>query len=86
MKAVVRPGGGDSSPKDGDLVLIWFVERERETRRVVNFDVCFFFLGQIIYHCTVRTLDGVVVESTRSECGGEELYYSKGILLGTLIE
>lgn len=85
MKAVVRPGGGDSSPKDGDQVLIWFVERERR-RRVVNFDVCFFFLGQIIYHCTVRTLDGVVVESTRSECGGEELYYSKGILLGTLIE
>ena len=53
---------------------------------MVNFDVCFFFLGQIIYHSTVRTLDGVVVESTRSECGGEELYYSKGILLGTLIE
>lgn len=53
---------------------------------MVNFDVCFFFLGQIIYHCTVRTLDGVVVESTRSECGGGELYYSKGILLGTLIE
>ncbi|XP_023637907.1 peptidyl-prolyl cis-trans isomerase PASTICCINO1 isoform X1 [Capsella rubella] len=25
---------------------------------------------QVIYHCTVRTLDGVVVESTRSECGG----------------
>lgn len=82
---MVRPGGGDSSPKDGDQVLIWFVERERR-RRVVNFDVCFFFLGQIIYHCTVRTLDGVVVESTRSECGGGELYYSKGILLGTLIE
>ncbi|CAN6930004.1 unnamed protein product [Brassica oleracea var. botrytis] len=46
LKAVVRPGGGDSSPKDGD---------------------------QIIYHCTVRTLDGVVVESTRSECGGRGL-------------
>ncbi|XP_010504190.1 PREDICTED: peptidyl-prolyl cis-trans isomerase PASTICCINO1 [Camelina sativa] len=43
LKAVVRPGGGDSSPVDGD---------------------------QVIYHCTVRTLDGVVVESTRSECGG----------------
>ncbi|KAG6430648.1 hypothetical protein SASPL_108720 [Salvia splendens] len=25
---------------------------------------------QIIYHCTIRTLDGVVVESTRSEYGG----------------
>ncbi|CAN7051890.1 unnamed protein product [Brassica rapa subsp. trilocularis] len=46
LKAVVRPGGGDSSPKDAD---------------------------QIIYHCTVRTLDGVVVESTRSECGGRGL-------------
>jgi FKBP-type peptidyl-prolyl cis-trans isomerase len=43
LKAVVRPGGGDSSPVDGD---------------------------QVIYHCTVRTLDGVVVESTRSESGG----------------
>ncbi|KAG2325025.1 hypothetical protein Bca4012_039516 [Brassica carinata] len=28
---------------------------------------------QIIYHSTVRTLDGVVVESTRSECGGRGL-------------
>lgn len=44
MKALVRPGGGDSSPSDGD---------------------------QVIYHCTVRTLDGVVVESTRSENGGK---------------
>lgn len=44
MKAVIRPGGGDSTPSDGD---------------------------QVIYHCTVRTLDGVVVESTRSECGGK---------------
>ncbi|CAN1849949.1 Peptidyl-prolyl cis-trans isomerase PASTICCINO1 [Linum perenne] len=26
---------------------------------------------QVIYHCTVRTLDGVVVESTRSENGGK---------------
>ncbi|KAL1549178.1 G1/S-specific cyclin pas1 [Salvia divinorum] len=25
---------------------------------------------QIIYHCTIRTLDGVVVESTRAEYGG----------------
>uniref|UniRef100_A0A1J3DKX7 peptidylprolyl isomerase n=1 Tax=Noccaea caerulescens TaxID=107243 RepID=A0A1J3DKX7_NOCCA len=46
LKAVVRPGGGESSPVDGD---------------------------QVIYHCTVRTLDGVVVESTRSECGGRGL-------------
>lgn len=44
MKAVIRPGGSDSTPSDGD---------------------------QVIYHCTVRTLDGVVVESTRSECGGK---------------
>ncbi|KAH7866213.1 hypothetical protein Vadar_017216 [Vaccinium darrowii] len=43
MKAVIRPGGGDSSPVDGD---------------------------QVIFHCTVRTLDGVVVESTRSGLGG----------------
>ncbi|KAL0866477.1 hypothetical protein Bca101_045595 [Brassica carinata] len=28
---------------------------------------------QIIYHSTVRTVDGVVVESTRSECGGRGL-------------
>ncbi|WCJ19171.1 FKBP-type peptidyl-prolyl cis-trans isomerase family protein [Euphorbia peplus] len=26
---------------------------------------------QVIYHCTVRTLDGVVVESSRSEFGGK---------------
>ncbi|KAL5709364.1 peptidylprolyl isomerase [Ranunculus cassubicifolius] len=26
---------------------------------------------QVIYHCTVRTLEGVVVESTRSEVGGK---------------
>ncbi|OIT36449.1 PREDICTED: peptidyl-prolyl cis-trans isomerase PASTICCINO1 [Nicotiana attenuata] len=44
MKAVVRPGGGDSRPAEGD---------------------------QVIYHCTVRTLDGVTVESTRSEFGGK---------------
>ncbi|KAJ0915310.1 putative peptidylprolyl isomerase [Helianthus annuus] len=31
MKAVIRPGGGDAMPSDGD---------------------------QVIYHCTVRTLDG----------------------------
>ncbi|XP_050268827.1 peptidyl-prolyl cis-trans isomerase PASTICCINO1 [Quercus robur] len=43
MKALLRPGGGDSRPSDGD---------------------------QVIYHCTIRTLDGVVVESTRSENGG----------------
>ncbi|KAL5740497.1 hypothetical protein ACOSQ2_029677 [Xanthoceras sorbifolium] len=44
MKAVMRPGGGDSTPSDGD---------------------------QVFYHCTVRTLDGVIVESTRSEYGGK---------------
>ncbi|XP_044474281.1 peptidyl-prolyl cis-trans isomerase PASTICCINO1 [Mangifera indica] len=44
MKAVMRPGGGDSTPSEGD---------------------------QVIYHCTVRTLDGVIVESTRSEYGGK---------------
>ncbi|KAF3613513.1 Peptidyl-prolyl cis-trans isomerase PASTICCINO1 [Capsicum annuum] len=27
--------------------------------------------NQVIYHCTVRTLDGVTVESTRSEFGGK---------------
>ncbi|CAL5388437.1 unnamed protein product [Camellia sinensis] len=43
MKAVVRPGGGDSTPADGD---------------------------QVVFHCTARTLDGVVVQSTRSEFGG----------------
>ncbi|XP_060674522.1 peptidyl-prolyl cis-trans isomerase PASTICCINO1 isoform X2 [Ziziphus jujuba] len=44
MKALMRPGGSDSTPSDGD---------------------------QVIYHCTIRTLDGVVVESTRSEYGGK---------------
>ncbi|XP_061376352.1 peptidyl-prolyl cis-trans isomerase PASTICCINO1 [Gastrolobium bilobum] len=44
MKALMRPGGGDSGPSDGD---------------------------QVIYHCTIRTLDGVLVESTRSDYGGK---------------
>uniref|UniRef100_A0A0V0IVB0 peptidylprolyl isomerase n=1 Tax=Solanum chacoense TaxID=4108 RepID=A0A0V0IVB0_SOLCH len=44
MKAIVRPGGGESKPAEG---------------------------YQVIYHCTVRTLDGVTVESTRSEFGGK---------------
>uniref|UniRef100_A0A3Q7JJ82 peptidylprolyl isomerase n=1 Tax=Solanum lycopersicum TaxID=4081 RepID=A0A3Q7JJ82_SOLLC len=44
MKAIVRPGGGESKPAEGN---------------------------QVIYHCTVRTLDGVTVESTRSEFGGK---------------
>ncbi|XP_052172665.1 peptidyl-prolyl cis-trans isomerase PASTICCINO1 [Diospyros lotus] len=43
MKAVLRPGGGDLNPADGN---------------------------QVIFHCTIRTLDGVIVESTRSEFGG----------------
>ena len=30
-----------------------------------------FCVLQVIYHCTIRTLDGVVVESTRSENGGQ---------------
>lgn len=44
MKAIVRPGAGESKPAEGN---------------------------QVIYHCTVRTLDGVTVESTRSEFGGK---------------
>ncbi|KAH0884973.1 hypothetical protein HID58_061069 [Brassica napus] len=54
LKALVRPGGGESSPVDGD---------------------------QVIYHRTVRTLDGVVVESTKLECGGEadELFSGRGL-------
>ncbi|KAM1648521.1 hypothetical protein FF1_009789 [Malus domestica] len=44
MKAVIRPGGGDSTPSDG---------------------------YQVVYHSTVRTMDGVVVESSRSEYGGK---------------
>ncbi|XP_007026858.2 PREDICTED: peptidyl-prolyl cis-trans isomerase PASTICCINO1 [Theobroma cacao] len=44
MKALMRPGGGESNPSDGD---------------------------QVIYHCIVRTLDGVVIQSTRSENGGK---------------
>ncbi|KAM1798792.1 hypothetical protein FF1_032806 [Malus domestica] len=46
MKAVMRPGGGDSTPSDG---------------------------YQVVYHSTVRTLDGVIVESSRSEYGGKSL-------------
>ncbi|KAJ7961336.1 Peptidylprolyl isomerase [Quillaja saponaria] len=43
-KALMRPGGGELRPTDGD---------------------------QVIYHCTIRTLDGVVVQSTRTEYGGK---------------
>ncbi|KAF5750891.1 peptidyl-prolyl cis-trans isomerase PASTICCINO1 [Tripterygium wilfordii] len=62
MKAVMRPGGGDSRPADGD---------------------------QVIYHCTVRTLDGVIVQSTRSEYGGKgtplrQVFGKSKILLGLL--
>lgn len=44
MKAVIRPGGGDATPVDGD---------------------------QVIYHCTVRTVEGVIVHSTRADHGGK---------------
>jgi len=36
----------------------------------------FYNVSQIIYHCTIRTLDGVLVESTRSDYGGEVNYAS----------
>ncbi|TYJ96223.1 peptidyl-prolyl cis-trans isomerase PASTICCINO1 [Cucumis melo var. makuwa] len=44
MKALMRPGGGEATPSEGD---------------------------QVVYHCTIRTLDGFVVQSTRSEFGGK---------------
>lgn len=44
MKALMRPGGGELTPSEGD---------------------------QVVYHCTIRTLDGFVVESTRLENGGK---------------
>ncbi|XP_021755683.1 peptidyl-prolyl cis-trans isomerase PASTICCINO1-like [Chenopodium quinoa] len=43
LKAELRPGGGESTPSDGD---------------------------QVIYHCTVRTMEGVGVYSTRKDFGG----------------
>ncbi|KAL2509634.1 Peptidyl-prolyl cis-trans isomerase PASTICCINO1 [Forsythia ovata] len=46
MKAVMRAGGGETTPTDGD---------------------------QVIYHCTIRTQDGVVVESTCAELGGKDV-------------
>ncbi|KAG5068919.1 hypothetical protein JHK85_001296 [Glycine max] len=52
MKALMRPGGGDAGPSDGD---------------------------QIIYHCTIRTLDGVLVESTRSDYGGEVILAARDL-------
>ncbi|KAK4480988.1 hypothetical protein RD792_011856 [Penstemon davidsonii] len=44
---------------------------------------------QLIYHCTIRTLDGVVVESTRAEYGGNgtpkrQVLGKSKILLGLL--
>ena len=73
LKALVRPGGGESSPVDGDQVLICKdLVRERERVKSSQCLCVFFFLfSQVIYHRTVRTLDGVVVESTKLECGGE---------------
>ncbi|PRQ43890.1 putative peptidylprolyl isomerase [Rosa chinensis] len=59
MKAVIRPGGGDSTPEDGD---------------------------QVIYHCIVRTLDGVIVESSRSEFSA--FYYGESavrLVMGKLV-
>ena len=70
----MRPGGGgESSPVDGDQVLNSKILLSRVKSGQC---LCVGFFSQVIYHCTVRTLDGVVVESTRSECGGEadELY------------
>ncbi|KAI4331674.1 hypothetical protein MLD38_029837 [Melastoma candidum] len=62
MKATIRPGGGESTPKDGD---------------------------QVVYHCAVRTLDGVVVQSSKSEFGGKgipirQVLGKSKILLGLL--
>ncbi|EPS70548.1 hypothetical protein M569_04209 [Genlisea aurea] len=62
MKALIRPGAGESTPSDGD---------------------------QIMYHCTIRTLDGVIVESTRPEFGGNgipkrQVLGKSKILLGLL--
>ncbi|KAI4331686.1 hypothetical protein MLD38_029846 [Melastoma candidum] len=62
MKATIRPGGGESTPEDGD---------------------------QVVYHCTVRTLDGVVVQSSKSEFGGKgipirQVLGKSKILLGLL--
>lgn len=37
------------------------------------------YILQVVYHYTVRTLDGVVVESSRSEYGGKSNY----VLLST---
>ncbi|XVE76463.1 hypothetical protein DITRI_Ditri12bG0175100 [Diplodiscus trichospermus] len=55
MKTLMRPGGGELNPSDGD-------------------QVAKIFLYFLCFKCslyTVRTLDGVVVQSTRSEYGGE---------------
>ncbi|GLJ08933.1 hypothetical protein SUGI_0098810 [Cryptomeria japonica] len=35
---------------------------------------------QILFHCTTRTENGVVVDSTRSECGGRG--FPKRLVLG----
>lgn len=53
--------------------------KEKLTWYFVNYALpCF---TQVIYHCTIRTLDGVVVESTRSEFGGEFLILTLLLLL-----
>uniref|UniRef100_A0A0E0D114 peptidylprolyl isomerase n=1 Tax=Oryza meridionalis TaxID=40149 RepID=A0A0E0D114_9ORYZ len=44
MKGLIRSGGGDATPAEGD---------------------------QVIVHCTTRTMDGIIVNSTRREHGGK---------------
>uniref|UniRef100_A0A0D3FIU2 peptidylprolyl isomerase n=1 Tax=Oryza barthii TaxID=65489 RepID=A0A0D3FIU2_9ORYZ len=44
MKGLIRSGGGDATPAEGD---------------------------QVIVHCTTRTIDGIIVNSTRREHGGK---------------
>ncbi|XP_052148165.1 peptidyl-prolyl cis-trans isomerase PASTICCINO1 isoform X2 [Oryza glaberrima] len=44
MKGLIRSGGGDATPAEGD---------------------------QVIVHCTTRTIDGIIFNSTRREHGGK---------------
>lgn len=48
----------------------WLYLRIEEKNVVLIKLSCAPYVLQVIFHCTVRTLDGVVVESTRLGLGG----------------
>jgi len=43
---------------------------------VVRFNILIVIIVQVILHCTTRTMDGIIVNSTRREHGGDAISLS----------